>query len=260
VTNTATATRTPTPTATPRIYLSTLCSAEPSKTLSWSITNPGNEAVDLRWQVHLTEQSGEIRVEAMSSSYFTTQTIPKHSNTVVIFRNGMSIDIKSPSWYACATATPTATNTATPTSTSVPDATATNTPEPTATPSYLVSGTLRGIGGEELSRSEKNRLGNMNLLVEVRRKDKKGQTWNIPVQGDEFSWNVSLPEGYYEFSLQSDGRIAVTSKPKTYKIWVLAQQEQLDFAVRLKTTQLSEPDNSNTSRNRRRTRTRTRSR
>ncbi|MCO6431896.1 MAG: hypothetical protein J5J00_13640, partial [Deltaproteobacteria bacterium] len=115
-----------------------------------------------------------------------------------------------------------------------PTPTASATPTATPIPAFGATGSLRGINGRPLSNSEKRNLGNMSLSVVAKKLNNPKQTFTTTVDG-EFNYRFdNLPEGYYSFDLESEGRLTVTSIPKTYKVWIVSMQQGLHFAVRLK--------------------------
>ena len=59
---------------------------------------------------------------------------------------------------------------------------------------------------------------------------------------DNFSWQIeNMTEGYYSINFsEPQGRLAVVSKPNIYKMWIVKNQPGIDFAVRIKNSQIVE--------------------
>ncbi|MGQ9683269.1 MAG: hypothetical protein ACUVX9_12065 [Anaerolineae bacterium] len=135
-------TATPTPTYY-KIWLTSMCSDDPSTYLVWRVSNRNEYSVDFTWDIYGSDpyQTGSGTVPAASggvngTTFFQSVREYDSGNTARVFVNGVLNNVKASGLQQCATPTPTATETATvtPTATATATPTATDTPTPTATP------------------------------------------------------------------------------------------------------------------------------
>ena len=66
------------------LNLTSMCSNFPDVQRRWRIRNPNDFAVDVRWEVYGTDQTGQV-VAPPGDSFFFTNTVPDSPNTVKIY-------------------------------------------------------------------------------------------------------------------------------------------------------------------------------
>lgn len=102
---------------------------------------------------------------------------------------------------------------------------------------FEISGSLKDKNGRNLSSATKKRIENINIRIVAKQLDGAKQIYQQAL--NNFEYKLSLPQGSYKVSLESDGRLVVTSLPKYFKINVLKNQKGLHFAVRPQTNTLA---------------------
>jgi hypothetical protein len=95
---------TPTPSPTPRVFLTSMCSDDPTAALRWRVRNQFAEAKNVRWRLYGTAQEGTVTVPALSDVLFYTVRV-SGANTVQLFMGSTQIDVKAASLAACETIT-----------------------------------------------------------------------------------------------------------------------------------------------------------
>jgi len=195
--------------------------------------------------VYGTSQKGALTATALGDSSFDTLTVPNSPNTTRLFLAGKQVDVKASGMVACPqtptpTPIPTFTPTPEPTSTPVPDAT------PTPIEMFLINGMLKGVNGRNLSSSEKKTMKGMEITVLAT--DRSGNQYAATVASN-FTWFMEVPDEYYNISLESDKKLTVTSRPRTYRMWVEGPQGGLHFAVRPRGIAVSGDSGTNTGAN-----------
>ncbi|WP_181884445.1 LPXTG cell wall anchor domain-containing protein [Neobacillus piezotolerans] len=83
-----------------KINLTSICSADPSKTREWRVTNNNDFDVAVQWQVYGTAQTGTVTVKANSTATFTTNTV-QGANTVVLKYGDKQISVKASGGAQC---------------------------------------------------------------------------------------------------------------------------------------------------------------